>query len=275
MTALNSKKGKLEQILKDLGSVLVAFSGGVDSTFLLRMALDVLGSEKVLAVTATSLTYPTSELEEACRIVDRMGAVHVTIESEETDIPEFVSNPPNRCYYCKRELFGKLSRIAGERGLAAVVDGSNVDDRSDYRPGRRAAEELNVRSPLVEAGLSKLEIRELSRALDLPTWDKPSLACLSSRFPYGTDISPDKLKQVGAAEQFIRSKGFRQIRVRHHDHTARIEVEQAEIKRFLDEKLMVEVVAELKRIGYKYVTLDLEGYRTGSMNETLPVSEHD
>lgn len=272
---MNSKKEKLEQILKDLGSALVAFSGGVDSTFLLKMALDVLGREKVLAVTATSLTYPASELEEACRIVDQLDVIHVTIESEETDIPEFVSNPPNRCYYCKRELFGKLGQIAKERGLAAVLDGSNLDDRSDYRPGRRAAQELNVRSPLVEAGLTKAEIRELSRALNLPTWDKPSLACLSSRFPYGTEISQDKLKQVGAAEQFMRSKGFRQIRVRHHDHTARIEVGQAEIKRFFDEKLIAEVVAELKRIGYKYVTLDLEGYRTGSMNETLPVSEHD
>lgn len=270
---LGTKKEKLEEILKTLESVLVAFSGGVDSALLLKVALDTLGPQNVLAVTATSLTYPKSELEDACRLADQLKAPHLIIESEETQIPEVVSNPPNRCYYCKRELFGKLTRIAGEKGLAAVVDGSNRDDESDHRPGSQAARELGVGSPLMEAGLTKDDIRELSRTLGLPTWDKPSFACLSSRFPYGAGISAAKLSQVDAAERFLRHKGFRQIRVRHYDHTARIEIAPAEFPRIFDKNLIAEVVAEFKRIGYKYVTLDLEGYRTGSMNEVLPDSE--
>ena len=271
----DTKADKLEAILKGFESILVAFSGGVDSTFLLKAALDALGRENVLAVTATSLTYPKTELEGACRLAEKLQVRHLIIESEETDIPEFAENPPNRCYHCKRELFGKLTRVAEEQGMAVVVDGSNHDDLSDHRPGHQAAEELKVRSPLMEAGLMKSEIRELSKAWGLPTWDKPAMACLSSRFPYGTTISPEKLEQVEAAEQFLREKGFRQLRVRHHDHTARIEIERSEFDRFLDEGLIAEIVAEFKRIGYKYVALDLEGYRTGSMNEVLPLSKNE
>jgi uncharacterized protein len=269
------KNKKLEDILQGLKSVLVAFSGGVDSTFLLKVAIDTLGSEHVLAVTATSLTYPEAELAEARRLAEDFGARHMVIQSEETDIPEFVSNPPNRCYYCKRELFGKLIQIAKDHGLAAVLDGTNIDDMSDHRPGRQASEELGVRSPLLEAGFTKAEIRDASHALGLATWNKPALACLSSRFPYGTTISPEKLRQVGAAERFLKENGFREVRVRHHDHTARIEIGRAEFKRFFDEALIDEVVTELKKVGYKYVTLDLEGYRTGSMNEVLQSPEHE
>ena len=258
----------LKQMLEEMGSVVVAFSGGVDSTFLLKIASDVLG-DRVLAVTAKSETYPSFELAEAKQFAESIGARHHVMETRELDIEGFSSNPPNRCYYCKHELFSTLKRIAGEHGISHVVDGANADDVNDFRPGSRAAAELGVRSPLKEAGLTKDDIRELSREMGLPTWDKPSYACLSSRFPYGETITPEALDQVGAAEEALREMGFRGFRVRHHGTIARIELPPDQFARAVDPETRERVVACLKKIGYHYVALDLEGYRTGSMNEVL------
>lgn len=262
------KIDKLQSILAEMESVVIAFSGGVDSTFLLKVAYDVL-KDKALAVTATSSTYPSRELEEAKQLAGQIGAPHIIVPSEELDIEGFTQNPPNRCYYCKRELFTKLLQVAQEHGIKYVADGSNADDLKDHRPGMQAARELGVRSPLQEAGLRKDDIRQLSRVLGLPTWDKPSLACLSSRFPYGTVITRDKLARVEAAETFLRTLGFRQLRVRHHEHIARIEIPANDFLVIIQKA--DQIVAKFKELGYNYVTLDLEGYRTGSMNEVLGV----
>ena len=264
---MERKQESLKEILRSLESVVIAYSGGVDSTFLSKVAFDVLG-DNALAVTARSDTYPRSEFEEALELARMIGIKHETIVSEELDIPEFLGNPVNRCYYCKRELLSKLKETARERGFKYVVEGSNFDDLDDYRPGMQAVAELGVRSPLKEAELTKGDIRELSRRLGLPTWDKPSFACLSSRFPYGNEITREKLTAVGEAEIFLRNLGIRQLRVRHHDQVARIEVAKEDMEILLRNR--EQVVMKLKELGYTYITMDLQGYRTGSMNEVLP-----
>lgn len=266
MDELNAKYEKLKTILTEMGSVLVAFSGGVDSTFLLRVAHDVLG-EKAVAFTATSPTYPESEFRESVALAELIGARQVVMESNELEIPGFALNPRNRCYHCKKELFHICVDKAAALGLGKVVDGSNSDDLGDYRPGRTAAQELEVRSPLMEAGLTKAEIRALSRELGLPTWNKQPFACLSSRFPYGTEITPERLRMVGSCEAFLKSEGFATYRVRYHGETARIELGEGDVARMLEPALRKAVVDFFKKAGFIYVALDLEGYRTGSMNE--------
>lgn len=265
---LSEKQELLKKNLQGLGSVAVAFSGGVDSTFLLKTAFDVLGSG-VLAVTARSFAYPEREFKEAEAFVKKLGIAHEVIVSEELDVEGFADNPVNRCYLCKNELFVKIKETAGRHGIHNIAEGSNQDDLGDYRPGLKAIEEHAVLSPLREAGLTKEEIRILSKEMDLPTWNKPSFACLSSRFPYGQKITREKLAMVDKGEQFLLDRGFRQIRVRHHGDIARIEVSPEEMDRFFDSEFIQAVHAYFKEIGFPYTALDLKGYRTGSMNETI------
>ncbi|MBB6216305.1 uncharacterized protein HNQ80_002404 [Anaerosolibacter carboniphilus] len=259
---------KLKEFLRNLKSAVIAFSGGVDSTFLLKVAHEVLG-DQVIAVTARSSTYPERELNEAKQYAKDMGVKHIVIVSEELEIEGFSKNPTNRCYFCKHELFSKVRDVANEHHMLHVLDGSNYDDLGDFRPGMHAAKELHVVSPLREMGLTKDDIRVLSKDMELPTWNKPAFACLSSRFPYGQEITPEKLKMVDLAEQYLLDLGFRQIRVRHHDQIARIEVASTEREKFFDIKVMDQIGTKLKEIGFTYVTLDILGYRTGSMNEVL------
>jgi uncharacterized protein len=268
--SLNSKMTKLQSLLCEMEQVVVAFSGGVDSTFLLRVASDCLGSENVIALTATSPTYPEFEFRQACELAREIGVEQIVIESNELEIPGFADNPPRRCYHCKYELFSLCLKKAEERGFATVLDGSNLDDMGDYRPGRDAVKELEIRSPLLEAGLGKEDIRALSRELGLKTWDKQAFACLSSRFPYGTKITVERLRQIDSCETFLRESGFKNYRVRYHDEIARIEVAPEEIQRLLDEQLRASLIDAFKEAGFTFVTLDLQGYRTGSMNATLP-----
>jgi len=266
MDEQHQKYEKLKSIITDMGSVLVAFSGGVDSTFLLRVAHELLG-ERACAITATSPTYPESEFRAARELARQMGARQIAVESNELEIPGFSVNPKDRCYHCKRELFQLCARKGSELGYAVIADGSTVDDLSDYRPGRRALAELAVRSPLLEAGMGKEDVRALSRELGLPTWDKQPYACLASRFPYGVEITMERLGMVERCEEFLKGAGIGTYRVRYHGDTARIEVGEEELSRFLEPAFRRELVDFFKRAGFTYVSLDLQGYRTGSMNE--------
>ena len=269
---LDEKLELLKDIIRKKGSAAVAFSGGVDSTFLIRVAKEVLG-DKLIAVTATSSTYPERELNEAIKYAKDFGVKHIIISSEELDIEGFASNPKNRCYYCKKELFTKVKEVALENGVEYVFDGSNLDDNGDYRPGMLAAKELLVASPLKEAGLTKKDIRDLSKEYGLATWNKPAFACLSSRFPYGNKITLPKLKMIDQAEQFLLDMGIRQVRVRHHGEIARIEVAPEEREKFFNIEFMDKISFKFKEIGFIYTTLDIAGYRTGSMNEVLKEEE--
>jgi uncharacterized protein len=264
---LEKKLAELERIITPRGSALVAFSGGVDSSLALAVAARSLPKDRVLAVTSNNETYLPSELELACDFAASLGVEHLVVNTRELDDPNYASNPTNRCYFCKSTLYSDLTRIAGEKGYACVVDGANKDDEGDYRPGRKAAKELGVVSPLSLAGIGKVEVRDLARYLGLPTWDKPALACLSSRFPYGQAITPEKLAQVARAEEFMRSRGYGQVRVRHHGEIARLEVGPGEMERAFAER--EEISAELKTAGFLYVALDLAGYTPGSLNAAL------
>ena len=265
---LLQKRSDLVNILEQMRSVIVAYSGGVDSAFLAAVANEALG-RKALSVTAVSPSLAPSELDEATDLANRIGLNFMTIETNEIDRPDYQANNPDRCFFCKDELYTHLVRFAEEESFDSIVNGTNVDDLGDYRPGIEAAKQYGVRSPLVEAELTKDDIRALSRDMDLPTWDKPAQACLSSRIPYGTTVTVEALTKIAKAEQFLRSKGFKQLRVRHHETIARIEIEPSDFSAITSEPLRSVINQEFKNIGYSYITLDLDGFRSGSLNEIL------
>jgi uncharacterized protein len=268
MDELHIKKQKLQDYIKSLGTLAVAFSGGVDSSFLLKCAHEALG-DNVLAVTARSSTFPQRELLESIEFAKSYGIRHELIDSEEIDIRGYAENPADRCYYCKNELFSKIRKLSTEKGLEYMAEGSNMDDLGDFRPGLKAASELGAVSPLRFAGLNKEEIRILSKEMGLPTWDKPSFACLASRVPYGQRITREKLGVIDEAEQFLMDLGFRQVRVRHHGDIARIELVKTDMPKVFENGLYEKIYSKIKELGFTYVTLDLKGYSTGSMNSVL------
>jgi pyridinium-3,5-biscarboxylic acid mononucleotide sulfurtransferase len=269
MMTTADKLEKLKGILRDMEKVVVAYSGGVDSAFLLKVAADTLGTDKVMAILAISPTYPSREYNKALETASSIGVNVEIIHTREADDPRFINNPVDRCYFCKHELFTRIAEYIAAGDFKNMVDGSNMDDLSDHRPGKKALREKEIRSPLQEAGLSKSEIRILSKQLGLSTWNKDALACLSSRFPYGENIDLKKLQMVDAAENFLSDLGFKNIRARHEKNSIRIEVSPSQIRLFTDDNLRIQVLAKMKEIGYQYVSLDLEGYRQGSLNESL------